>query len=214
MSLESVAAEELAGSGWTRDTLRDSLVAATISKRLGEKLFPEVAVSPTEVERHWEAVKANFQAGWEAKVQAAFFPSDEAASQFHDALSTGAPFEDKAKELGATQAGSMGTVSSSSPQVSPQLLEALSGLEPGRPGEPIAAAGGFIVFLVEDRQDRPAKELDEVRDQVVAAVQDQKRQRLFSDWLDGRLKKASVTVNEFYGEWDREDLTVGEPKDA
>jgi hypothetical protein len=49
MSLESVAAEELAGSGWTRDTLRDSLVAATISKRLGEKLFPEVAVSPTEV---------------------------------------------------------------------------------------------------------------------------------------------------------------------
>ena len=44
---------------------------------------------------------------------------------------------------------------------------------------------------------------------MLSAAQDQKRQRLFADWLDEREKKAAVKVACFYGKWNRE-TGVGE----
>jgi hypothetical protein len=43
---------------------------------------------------------------------------------------------------------------------------------------------------------------------VLTAVQDQKRQRLFADWLDAREKKAAVKVASFYGKWNKERGSV------
>ena len=40
------------------------------------------------------------------------------------------------------------------------------------------------------------------------AVADQKRQRLFADWLDEREKKATVKVASFYGKWNKQRGSV------
>ena len=165
-------------------------------------------MSDSDVEKHWETVRDRFKAGWASTIRAAFLPSKAAALQLRDKVMAGAPFDDTATSLGAAKAGSMGQVTSASEELSPELKNLIATLHKGELSPPAQAADGYLIFLCEDRQDTPERTLAEVRPQVLAAAQDQKRQRLFADWLDEREKKAQVKVASFYGEWNRERGSV------
>ena len=195
---------EFSHSAYTREDLRNGMMAGSLSKKLAEKIFPNVAVSDSDVEKHWETVRDRFKAGWASTIRAAFLPSKAAALQLRDKVMDGAPFDDTANGLGAAKAGSMGQVTSGSEELSPELRNLIATLHKGDLSPPAQAADGYLVFLCEDRQDTPERTLAEVRPQVLAAAQDQKRQRLFADWLDEREKKAAVKVASFYGKWNKE----------
>jgi len=199
---------EFAHSAYTREDLRNGLMAGNLSKKLAEKLFPNVAVSDGDVEKHWETVKDRFKAGWSSTVRAAFLPTKAAAEDLHQKVTAGAPFDDTANGLGAAKAGSMGQVTSASEELSPELKNLIGTLHKGELSPPAQAADGYLVFLCEDREDTPERSLAEVRGQVLSAAQDQKRQRLFADWLDEREKKAAVKVASFYGKWNNEKGSV------
>lgn len=195
---------EFARSAYTREDLRNGLMAGNVSKKLAEKLFPSVAVSDSDVEKHWETVKERFKAGWSSTIRAAFLPTKAAAEELRQKVMAGAPFDETATGLGAAKAGSMGQVNSSTEQLSPDLRNLIGTLRKGDLSPPAQAADGYLVFLCEDRQDTPERTLADVRPEVLAAAQDQKRQRLFADWLDEREKKAQVQVASFYGKWNEE----------
>ena len=195
-------------SAYTREDLRNGIIAGNLSKRLAEKLFPNVAVSDSDVEKHWETVQDRFKAGWSSTIRAAFLPTKAAALQLVDKVKAGAPFDDTATGLGAAKAGSMGQVSSASEELSPELKNLIGTLHKGDLSPPAQAADGYLIFLCEDRTDTPERTLAEVRPQVLAAAQDQKRQRLFADWLDEREKKALVKVASYYGKWNKERGSV------
>jgi hypothetical protein len=199
---------EFAHSAYTREDLRNGLMAGNLSKKLAEKLFPNVAVSDGDVEKHWETVKDRFKAGWSSTVRAAFLPTKAAAEELRQKVTAGAPFDDTANGLGAAKAGSMGQVTSASEELSPELKNLIGTLHKGELSPPAQAADGYLVFLCEDREDTPERTLAEVRGQVLSAAQDQKRQRLFADWLDEREKKAAVKVASFYGKWNNERGSV------
>jgi len=199
---------EFAHSAYTRDDLRNGLMAGNLSKKLAEKLFPTVAVSDGDVEKHWETVRDRFKAGWSSTVRAAFLPTKAAAEELRQKVTAGAPFDDTANGLGAAKAGSMGQVTSASEELSPELKNLIGTLHKGELSPPAKAADGYLVFLCEDRQDTPERSLADVRGQVLSAAQDQKRQRLFADWLDEREKKAAVKVASFYGKWNNERGSV------
>jgi hypothetical protein len=199
---------EFAHSAYTREDLRNGLMAGTLSKKLAEKLFPSVAVSDNDIEKHWETVEARFKAGWSSTIRAAFLPSKAAAEDLRQKVMAGAPFDETANSLGAAKAGSMGQVNSGSEELSVELRNLIGTLHKGELSPPAQAADGYLVFLCEDRQDTPERTLADVRPQVLAAVQDQKRQRLFADWLDEREKKAAVKVASFYGKWNAERGSV------
>ena len=199
---------EFAHSAYTREDLRNGLLAGNISKKLAEKLFPNVAVSDSDVEKHWETVKDRFKAGWSSTIRAAFLPTKAAAETLRQKVSAGAPFDETANGLGAAKAGSMGQVTSATEELSAELRNLIGTLHKGDLSQPAQAADGYLVFLCEDRQDAPEQTLAEVRPQVLAAAQDQKRQRLFADWLDEREKKAAVKVAAFYGKWNRDRGSV------
>jgi hypothetical protein len=199
---------EFAHSAYTREDLRNGLLAGNVSKKLAEKLFPHVAVSDSDVEKHWETVKDRFKAGWSSTIRAAFLPTKAAAESLRQKVTAGAPFDDTAMALGAAKAGSMGQVSSASEELSPDLKNLIGTLHNGELSPPAQAADGYLVFLCEQREDTPERSLTDVRGQVLAAAQDQKRQRLFADWLDEREKKAAVKVASFYGKWNRDRGSV------
>ena len=110
--------------------------------------------------------------------------------------------------IGAAKAGSMGQVSSGTEEVSVELRNVIGTLHKGELSPPAQAADGYLVFLCEDRRDTAEQSFAQVRPQLLAAVQDQKRQRLFADWLDQREKKAAVKVASFYGKWNKERGSV------
>jgi hypothetical protein len=195
---------EFAHSAYTREDLRNGLMAGNVSKKLAEKIFPNVAVSDSDVDKHWDTVKDRFKAGWSSTIRAAFLPSKAAALDLRQKVIAGAPFDETATALGAAKAGSMGQVSSATEELSPELRNLIGTLHKGELSPPAQASDGWLVFLCEDRQDTQEQTLAQVRPQVLAAAQDQKRQRLFADWLDEREKKAVVKVASFYGKWNRE----------
>jgi hypothetical protein len=199
---------EFAHSAYTREDLRNGLLAGNLSKKLAEKLFPSVAVSDSDVEKHWETVQDRFRAGWASTVRAAFLPTKAAAEELRRKVTAGAPFDDTATGLGAAKAGSMGQVTSASEELSPELKNLIGTLHKGDLSPPAQAADGYLVFLCEDRQDTAQRTLADVRPQVLAAAQDQKRQRLFADWLDERERKAAVKVASYYGKWNRDGGSV------
>ena len=199
---------EFAHSAYTREDLRNGLMAGSVSKKLAEKLFPNVAVSDSDVDKHWETVKDRFKAGWSSTIRAAFLPTKAAADELRQKVAAGAPFDETAKGLGAAKAGSMGRVNSGTEELSPELRNVIGTLHKGELSPPAQAADGYLVFLCEDRQDTAEQSFTDVRPQVLAAVQDQKRQRLFADWLDQREKKAAIKIASFYGRWNKERGSV------
>lgn len=199
---------EFANSAYTREDLRNGLMAGNVSKKLAEKLFPDVAVSDGDVDKHWETVKDRFKAGWTSTVRAAFLPTKAAADELRAKVAAGAPFDDTATALGAAKAGSMGQVSSGTEELSVELRNVIGTLRAGDLSPPVQAADGWLVFLCETRQDTVERGLAEVRDMVLTAARDQKRQRLFADWLDEREKKAAVEVASYYGKWNEDRGSV------
>ena len=199
---------EFSHSAYTREDLRNGLMAGDVSKKLAEKLFPNVAVSDSDIEKHWEIVKDRFKSGWSSSIRAAFLPSKAAAEELRQKVMAGAPFDETATGLGAAKAGSMGQVTSGTEELSVELRNVIATLHKGELSPPAQAADGYLVFLCEDRQDTVEQSFAQVRPQVLAAVQDQKRQRLFADWLDAREKKAAVKVASYYGKWNKERGSV------
>ena len=199
---------EFTHSAYTREDLRNGLMAGNVSKKLADKLFPNVAVSDSDVEKHWEIVKDRFKAGWSSSIRAAFLPTRAAAEELRQKVMAGAPFDETATGLGAARAGSMGQVTSGTEELSVELRNVIATLHKGELSPPAQAADGYLVFLCEDRTDTAEQSFAQVRPQVLAAVQDQKRQRLFADWLDAREKKAAVKVASFYGKWNKERGSV------
>ena len=199
---------EFSRSAYTREDLRNGIMAGNVSKKLAEKLFPNVAVSDSDVEKHWEIVKDRFKAGWSSSIRAAFLPTRAAAEELRQKVMAGAPFDETATGLGAARAGSMGQVSSGTEELSIELRNVIATLRKGELSPPAQAADGYLVFLCEDRRDTVEQSFTQVRPQVLAAAQDQKRQRLFADWLDAREKKAAVKVASFYGKWNKERGSV------
>ena len=199
---------EFTHSAYTREDLRNGLMAGNVSKKLAEKLFPNVAVSDSDLEKHWDIVKDRFKAGWSSSIRAAFLPTKAAAEELRQKVTAGAPFDETATGLGAARAGSMGQITSGTEEVSVELRNVIGTLRKGELSPPAQAADGFLVFLCEDRRDTVEQSFAQVRPQVLTAVQDQKRQRLFADWLDAREKKAAVKVASFYGKWNKERGSV------
>ena len=81
------------------------------------------------------------------------------------------------------------------------ITDAVSGLRPGQISEPIQSGGQWACFKVDRRQDTPLVTYEQVKDDLTRFLGDQKRQQLFSDWFDKKLKAAQVRVDRHFGRW-------------
>ena len=207
LALEVVSPEEFAQSNLTADDLRVAERAGDISRRVALALFPEVAISEEEVRRIYEQESYRYESGWSAMVHTAFFGSLAEAERVRTATQDGASFLETAQAAGALEAGSMGVVTSTSP-LPPDILEAVGSLSPGEVSETIPASIGWLLFFVESREEIGETPFEVARQEILAVLGDQERQRLFDDWFQQRLTQASVEVDGFYGRWNAQSGTV------
>ena len=207
LALESISPEEYAQSNLTADDVRVAERAGDISRRIALVLFPEVAIAEDEVTRIYEQESYRYESGWSAVVHTAFFGSLADAESLRSATRDGASFLETAQALGALESGSMGVVTSTSP-LPPRILESIGSLNPGEVSETIQASIGWLLFFVESREEIGETPYEVARQEILRALQDQERQRLFDDWFQQRLREADVEVDEFYGRWNAQSGTV------
>src|SRR5207253_4056013 len=101
-------------------------------------------------------------------------------------------------EAFATAASALGAAATSQVEITPlsplpqTITAAVSGLQEHQISDPIQAGDQWACFKVDHRADTPAVTFDQVRDDLTRFLGDQKRQQLFSDWFDKKLKSAQV----------------------
>jgi len=118
---EQVPAAEFESAGWSRADLEQSLRDARLSKAIGEKVFPKVAVSDVELRQKYERSASFFNQTWQTQARVAYFDTPDAANALKDRRLTGDAFDGAARELGAKQAGSLGLVTPLTPLPQPVL---------------------------------------------------------------------------------------------
>jgi len=211
-AVESVAAEQVPASeyesaGWSKTDLEQSLRDARLSKAIGEKVFPKVAVSEVELRQKYDHNKDFFTQAWQTQARVAYFDSAEPARALKSRQLTGDAFEAAARELGAKQSGSLGLVTPLTPLPQP-VLDAVAGLAAGQTSDPVEGGGGYLVVVADSRQEQAPKTFEEAKPELLKVLEDEQRQTLFFDWFNKRLAEAPVKISSHYGKWDREHQLV------
>ncbi len=207
LAAEQVPAAEFESAGWSPTDLEQSLRDARLSKAIGEKVFPKVAVSDVELRQKYERSKDFFNQTWQAQARVAYFDTAESAKALKERRLTGEAFDAAARELGAKQAGSLGLVTPITPLPQP-VLDAVAGLAAGQTSDPVAGGGGYLVVVADSRENRTPTTFEEAKPALQKALEDEQRQKLFYDWFNKRLGEADVKVSSHYGKWDREHRLV------
>jgi parvulin-like peptidyl-prolyl isomerase len=211
-ALESLAPEqvptaEFESAGWSKTDLEQSLRDARLSKAIGEKVFPKVAVSDVELRQKYDRSKDFFNQTWQTQARVAYFDTPEPAKTLKERRLVGEAFDAAAKELGAKQAGSLGLVTPLTPLPQP-VLDAVAGLASGQTSDPVGAGSGYLVVVADNREDRAPVTFEEAKPALVKVLEDEQRQKLFFDWFNKRLAEAPVKISSHYGKWDRDHQLV------
>jgi len=211
-AVESVAAEQVPASeyesaGWSKTDLEQSLRDARLSKAIGEKVFPKVAVSDVELRQKYEHNKEFFNQTWQTQARVAYFDSADPAKALKARHLTGDAFESAAKDLGARQSGSLGLVTPLTPLPQP-VLDAVAGLAAGETSDPVEGGGGYLVVVADSWQEQAPKTFEEAKPDLLKVLEDEQRQTLFFDWFNKRLAEAPVKISSHYGKWDRDHQLV------
>jgi parvulin-like peptidyl-prolyl isomerase len=207
LAAEQVPAAEYESAGWSKTDLEQSLRDARLSKSIGEKVFPKVAVSDLELRQKYERSKDFFNQTWQIQARVAYFDTPEPARTLKERSLTGEAFDAAARELGAKQAGSVGLVTPLTPLPQP-VLDAVAGLSAGRTSAPVAGGSGYLVAVADSREDKAPVTFEEAKPSLLKVLEDEQRQKLFFDWFSKRLGEAKVKVSSHYGKWSAENQLV------
>ena len=204
---DQVPAAEFDSAGWSRTDLEQSLRDARLSKAIGEKVFPKVAVSDVELRQKYERSAAFFNQTWQTQARVAYFDTPDPAKALKGRHLTGEAFDAAAKELGAKQSGSLGLVTPLTPLPQP-VLDAVAALAAGQTSDPVAGGGGYLVVVADSREDKAPTTFEEAKPALLKVLEDEQRQQLFFDWFSKRLADAPVKVSSHYGKWSRDNQLV------
>ena len=171
---------------------------------LRRRVTEQVDVSESEVRRAYDAQKEAFE---EVNLLRITVRTQTDARRVLQELDGGETFARLAPRLSiddlAEDGGDMGYVPLAS--LPPQAQTAIQNTVDGGVTEPIVGANGIEIYRVVSRRSRPFSAVeDDLRNQLA----DQAREQAFEDWLNARLRRASVVVNPKYGRFDRESMQV------
>jgi parvulin-like peptidyl-prolyl isomerase len=207
LAADQVPAAEYESAGWSKTDLEQSLRDARLSRSIGEKVFPKVAVSDLELRQKYERSKDFFNQTWQIQARVAYFDAPEPAKTLKERSLTGEAFDAAARELGAKQAGSVGLVTPLTPLPQP-VLDAVAGLSAGQTSAPVAGGSGYLVAVADSREDKAPVTFEEAKPSLLKVLEDEQRQKLFFDWFSKRLGEAKVKVSSHYGKWSAENQLV------
>jgi parvulin-like peptidyl-prolyl isomerase len=189
--------EFLEAQGVTRALLERVALEQAVREAIDEELSAEQA-EPTPAE-----LDQAYQTGLPGLVTVCarhiLVTTQEEADQVKSRLSEGEDFAAVAEEVSLDQASEGGELGCTSPaSFVPEFAEALMTGSIGELIGPVQTQFGFHIIEVKSRE-QPV--LEEVRDQLVAQLRQQRQGAAFQAFLDEALAQAEVEVDSRYGTW-------------
>ncbi|MFA5039565.1 MAG: peptidyl-prolyl cis-trans isomerase [Candidatus Omnitrophota bacterium] len=149
-------------------------------------------VSPKEVTEFYEKNKALFLAPDTLVVDSIFIEDPQALKEAESILSRGGDFDETARLY--SKRGSIGKVSRG--QLKKDLEDFIFSLSPGEPSKPFGVEKGHYIFLVKEKIPASEKQLDEVKERVIAMLENEKAELILKTWLEQLKDKAYISIRQ------------------
>ena len=186
--------------GERREDYVNELRAGRLSKAIAKKLYPDVAVSDSDLRDEFARRAPLLDRHWKATTKVARFDTQAPVDQLRTRVANGEPFEQAANALGAKGVGTV-DVNPLVAQLSAPVLDAIGKAPAGQVAPAIPLGKEFMAVLVVSRQDLPRMTLDDLRPELTDTMAEQQRYRMFQDWFERQLEKAKIAVDHAYGKW-------------
>ncbi|WP_274309038.1 peptidylprolyl isomerase [Solibacillus daqui] len=181
----------LASNGYTEETFKDTVRF----QLLQQKAMEDVEITDEEINTYYERGK------YELHTRHIVAETEEEAQQFYDLIAEGNDFETVAKEKSqdsatAENGGDLDWLAVA--DMDTAFAQAAYALEAGEVSKVIETASGYeIIQLVEKREVADYKALEDQRDEVIAAVKDQKVANTEWSTIEAKLlKEMNVEVKD------------------
>lgn len=188
----------LESAGMTEESLTTQVREQLLTQKIMESLETEAAASDADIEKYYNANKAQFyQAEAKRASHILFKPEDKATAQkVLDQLNGGGDFAALAKEYSqdpgsAANGGDLGWPSTA---YVTEFEEALAKLNKGETSELVQSPYGWHIIRVTDERDGSQQTLEEVKDQIASILAQQTRADAYQKHLDGLRAKAKIEI--------------------
>jgi parvulin-like peptidyl-prolyl isomerase len=193
-------------AGFRAEDFTSSQRAGHLSHAIAERVFPEVSITEGDLRQAFEERSLTFGRSWKVGGELAILPSADAARALRTRVQSGEPFDAAATALHAAASAQV-EITPLSP-LPKTIIDAVSGLQQGQISDPIQSGDQWACLKVDHRLDTPQVTFEQVKDDLTRFIGDQKRQQLFSDWFNKKLKTAQVRIDRKFGRWDPTTGTV------
>ncbi len=174
--------------------VRQVLVQEFIDREVVER----VEVSEEIIEAEYTANPSLYTEAEKVEARHIMVESEEAADEVIRRLSHGENFEEVARQMSiapdASQGGFMGTVRRG--DLSPEMENVVFNLSEGEISPVIKSEYGFHVFRVENHEEARLKEIEDVREEIIARLSSRLKQEIFEKLVEDLKTTAEIAIIE------------------
>ncbi|MDY0087145.1 MAG: peptidylprolyl isomerase [Coriobacteriia bacterium] len=190
----------LSDANLTLDDLKQQLRDQLATQRLMEELVGDDEVTDEEIAKYYEENKTEFEEQTATRASHILFDKDDKATaeKVLAEVKGGAAFDELAKKYSkdpgsAAQGGDLGWSDPARPFVT-EFQEALDKLKVGEISDLVETEYGWHIIKVDEKRDERTKPLDEVREQIEAAILKQRNVAAYKEFLAETRKKATIEI--------------------
>lgn len=180
-------------ASWQRELTQNLLM----EKVVREAAYSGVTVGEEEIAAHYQEHRDDFDRPEQVRALQIVLSSESEGNRILGLLRQGESFEDMAREHSLSpdseQGGDLGFFARG--EMPPEFDAVVFTLPAGRLSDLIKSEYGFHIFLVEERREAVRLELDEVRDEIRAALRAKKEDGAYQEWLQKLRAEATIEVN-------------------
>lgn len=177
-----------------QQALKQRLMTMKVSAAV---LGTQSQVTEKEAEKYYLENRDEFRRPSELRARQMLFDNIEAAEAVLKQLKRGADFATLAREHSLSpdreDGGNLGYFSQG--QLPPEFDKVLFTLGSGQLSDPVESPYGIHLFLVERRRSAGLRPFAVVKEEIVAALSQQREEQAFQEWLEELHNKTQVSVN-------------------
>ncbi len=157
----------------------------------------QITIEDSQIDQYYRENINQFAYGEQVRARMILTEVRQNAEALKEALDSGGDFAGLAQQFStdpatSDQGGDMGYFERD--DYAEEISEVAFSLEPGQTSDVFAVPDGFCILSVEDRRPAAVKSLDDVRDQIIARLKYQQRDKMRRQWLIEERKQARMVI--------------------
>lgn len=186
----------LQATGMKEEQLREEIKMQLLSSKIQDNVTMGVKVSEEEMHKYYQDNQASFREAGGIQISHILVDSEKEARDIMQKLHQGEDFAALAREYSKCSSkekgGDLGLVDQDTNFVAEFKAAALK-LQPGQiTTEPVKTEFGYHIIKAGARKESQMQSFDEVKNQIMMNLQNEKQNTIFNTYLEGLKKKAEI----------------------